>query len=101
MKLSRADLEHSQATTISSTDPVSLHRPTESSSCNSKAGGSGDPDHHAAEFTVSKQRVMEDESADTLAVEDEEEIGGGGGGGGGRVGAPSFPRALKKFAWVP
>lgn len=53
---------------------------------------------------------MEDENADSLAFEDDEEGAGGasggfgsggGGGGGGRVGAPSFPRALKKFAWVP
>eukprot|EP00752_Nemacystus_decipiens_P007290 g6523.t1 len=102
VKLSRAELEHSQANIITSTDPVSLHRPTESSSCNSKSGGGGgggDRSHHAAEFTVSTQRVMEDESVDTLAFEDDEEGDGAGAGGSGGLGSrrvlnqghPPFP----------
>lgn len=124
VKLSRAELEQPMhaKTTINNANPVSSHRPTESSSCNSKGmGGDNNNNPHGAEFTVSKQRMADDSGSsvdNTPSFEDEGGEGdvgaggGGGGGGGGRVGSlPSFPRTLpatnskapfnKKFAWVP
>ncbi|CAN0025377.1 unnamed protein product, partial [Hapterophycus canaliculatus] len=126
VRVSHAEMEHQQAKartgggSSSNADPVSAHRPTDS--CIRVAGGGGgDDSNHGAEFTVAKQRMVDDPSATATATdsfEDEDQDGssGGGGGGGGGGGdvrfSPSFPRALpttangkvplnKKFAWVP